>query len=397
MIQSILIVLLLGLLADRLFRVLGLPGLLGMILVGVAVGPYGAGLLDPLLLAASADVRMLALVVILLRAGLGLEKDVLQKVGPQAIKMSAIPCLLEGFAAMLAAHTLLGLPLIEAGMLGFILAAVSPAVVVPAMLSLKERGLGMDKGVPVIVLAGASVDDVFAITLFTAFVGLSSEAGESLLLQIARIPVQIAGGVLLGIAGGWLLYRLFRQKSVRLRGMERLALLVAAALAILVIGQRLELAGLLGVMTLGFVLLERANGIAADLQRALDRIWFVAQILLFVLIGAEVNMSVALQAGLVGLGVVLIGLVGRATGVLIALHGSKLNAKERAFCALAYLPKATVQAAIGGIPLAMGLASGEMILAIAVLAVVLTASLGAVGIHALAPRLLQGPATGSVD
>lgn len=394
MIQSILIVLVLGLLADRLFRALRLPGLLGMILVGVALGPYGAGLLDPLLLSVSADVRMLALVVILLRAGLGLEKQVLQKVGPQAIKMSAIPCLLEGTMATLAAHKLLGLPLIEAGMLGFILAAVSPAVVVPAMLALKERGLGMDKGVPVIILAGASVDDVFAITLFTAFVGLSSQAGQSLLLQIARIPVQVAGGVLLGAAGGWLLYRLFRQRGIRLEGMERLALVVAAALATLVIGERLQLAGLLGVMTLGFVLLERADGIAADLQRALDRIWFVAQILLFVLIGAEVNVSVALQAGLLGLGVVLIGLMGRALGVLIALHGSELNRKERAFCVVAYLPKATVQAAIGGIPLAMGLASGETILAVAVLAVVLTASLGAVGIHALAPRLLQGPETG---
>jgi solute carrier family 9B (sodium/hydrogen exchanger), member 1/2 len=389
MIQSILLILALGLLADRLFRAIRLPGLLGMILVGVAIGPHGFDLLHGTVLASSADVRMLALVIILLRAGLGLEKEVLQRVGAQALKMSAIPCLLEGGAILLAAHWLLGLPLIEAGMLGFIIAAVSPAVIVPAMLALKERGLGMDKGVPVIVLAGASVDDVFAITLFTAFAGLASQAGQSLLLQVARVPVQIGGGVLLGAGGGWLLYRLYRQDRVQLHGMERLVLALAAALATLLLGERLRLAGLLGVMTLGFVVLEQDGGVAADLERALNRVWFVAQVFLFVLIGAEVNVGVALQAGLLGLAIVGIGLAARSLGVMIALHGSDLNARERLFCAVAFTPKATVQAAIGGIPLAMGLASGEVILAIAVLAVIVTASCGAVGIQALAPRLLQ--------
>jgi solute carrier family 9B (sodium/hydrogen exchanger), member 1/2 len=359
-----------------------------MILVGVAMGPYALGLLDPAVLANSADVRMVALVIILLRAGLGLEKEILQRVGAQSAKMAAIPCILEGLAVLGISHWILGLPLVEAGMLGFIIAAVSPAVVVPAMLALQKRGLGMDKGIPVIVLAGASVDDVFAITLFTAFLGLASQSRQSLLLQIARIPLQVAGGVLLGAIGGWFLYRLFRQRRVNLHGMERLALALSAALAVLLIGESLHLAGLLGVMTLGFVLLEQAGGIAEDLEQSLNRVWFVAQIFLFVLIGAEVNIAVALQAGLLGLAIIVVGLAARALGVGIALLGSELDAKERAFCAVAYMPKATVQAAIGGIPLAMGIASGEIILAIAVLAIMVTASLGSIGITTLAPRLL---------
>ena len=391
MLQSILLIVVLGWVADRLFRMIRLPGLLGMILVGVAIGPYALGLLDGSMLAISADVRMIALVVILLRAGLGMEKEILKRVGGPSVKMAAIPCLLEGTAVMLVSHWVLNLPLVEAGMLGFIVAAVSPAVIVPAMLSLRERGLGMDKGIPIIILAGASVDDVFAITLFTAFLGLAGQAGLSLPLQVARIPLQVAGGVLLGAVVGWLLYKLYRQSQVALHGMERLALVLAAALFVKVVGEALDLAGLLGVMTLGFVLLERADGIAADLEVALNRVWFAAQIFLFVLIGAEVNVVIALQAGLVGLAIIAVGLTARALGVGISLHGSELDAKERAFCAVAYMPKATVQAAIGGIPLAMGIPSGELMLAIAVMAIIVTASLGSIGINTLAPRVLSKP------
>jgi NhaP-type Na+/H+ or K+/H+ antiporter len=389
MITSIVLVLLLGIIGNKLFARFRVPGLLGMIIAGVALGPHVLGLLDESILANSADIRLLALVIILLRAGLELNKETLRRVGAVAIRMSAIPCLMEGGTVTIVAHYLLGLPLIQAGMLGFILAAVSPAVVVPSMLALKAEGRGMDKGIPIIILAGASVDDVFAITLFTAFLGLGTQAGGSVLLQVGQIPLQVAGGIVLGVVAGFGMYRLYDSSWVDLARMEQLALLIAAALTVVAIGQRTHIAGLLAVMTLGFILLEKNNGLAAAMERDLSKVWFFAQIFLFVLIGAEVNIQVAWQAGLAGVAVILAGLIGRGAGVMLALTGSELNMGERLFCAIAYSPKATVQAAVGGIPLAMGVAGGAVILAVAVLAIIITAPLGAIGIRMAAPRLLQ--------
>lgn len=386
MILSIFLLLALGLCVNWCCERLRLPGLLGMIGLGLLLGPYGLDLLDPALLQNASDIRMLALVVILLRAGLGLEKPLLQSVGVTALKMSAFPCLLEGFVVMIAAHWLLGLTLAEAGMLGFILAAVTPAVIVPAMLELKEQGLGMQHGVPVIVLAGASMDDVFAITLFSVFVGLATRAGQPLLGQLLQIPVQIVGGVTIGGLIGWGLSALLLRMP--LVPLEQLELVFAGALGAFLIGEALQVAGLLGVMVVGFVLLERAKQQAVVLERALGRVWFFAQLFLFVLIGAEVDLAVIWQAGLLGGVVIGVGLLGRTLGVLLALHGLGLSSKERLFAAIAYLPKATVQAAIGGIPLALGVASGDTILAVAVLSIIITAPLGAVAIQATAPRLL---------
>lgn len=387
MIASIVLTIALGLLAEALFSRLRLPGLLGMILVGVLIGPAGLNLLALSIRENAADIRLLALVVILLRAGLGLEKDVLRRVGAVALRMSAMPCLLEGFVLMLASHWLLALPWVEAGMLGFVVAAVSPAVIVPSMLRLQERGLGTVKGVPVIILAGASVDDVFAITLFTAFLGMATRPGRSILSQIAHIPLEVLGGVALGLVVGLLLLLLFRQGQ-SLTAMQKLSALLVAALGVQWLGERLRLAGLLGIMAMGLLLREKDAPTAAALEGALKKLWFLAQVFLFVLIGAEVDPAVAWGAGLTGLLVIALGLTARSVGVALALLGSDLNLRERLFCALAFLPKATVQAAIGGIPLAMGIASGELILAIAVLAVVITASLGAVAIDVSAPRLL---------
>ncbi len=386
MIVSIFLLLALGLCANWCCERLRLPGLLGMIGVGVLLGPYSLDLLDPVLLQNAGDLRTLALVIILLRAGLGLEKSLLRSVGVIAFKMSAFPALCEGLVVMGVAHGLLGLPLVEAGMLGFILAAVTPAVIVPAMLDLKERGLGMQHGVPVIVLAGASIDDVFAITLFSVFVGLATQAGQPLLGQLLRIPVQIVGGAAIGGLIGWGLAVLLRRAA--LTRLEALGLVMAGSLGALLVGETLNVAGLLGVMTVGFVLLERVEQQAVVMEQALGRIWFFAQIFLFVLIGAEVDVAVAWQAGLLGVAIIGIGLLGRTLGVLLALHGSELTFKERLFAAIAYLPKATVQAAVGGIPLTLGMASGDIILAIAVLSVVITAPLGAVAIRATAPQLL---------
>lgn len=387
MILSILLIVILGMLASRLVEKLGLPGLLGMIGVGIAVGPYGLGLLDSSILQNATDIRLIALVIILLRAGLGLEKDLLKTVGPVALRMSAIPCLLEGLTITAISFCLLDLPLAEAGMLGFIVAAVSPAVIVPAMLQLKEQGWGMRRGVPVIVLAGASVDDVFAITLFTIFLGMGTQQEQSWLGYLAQIPFQIVGGIALGVLLGWLLGALFRRFSVS--HLERVGLAVAGAFAVLLIGDQIQVAGLLGVMTVGFLLLENGGQYAARLERTLRQVWFFAQIFLFVLIGAEVSLVVAWEAGLLGLVIIAAGLLARTTGVMLATHGSELSGKERLFAAVAYVPKATVQAAIGGIPLTMGIASGETILAVALLAVVLTASLGAIGIRLTTPRLLE--------
>lgn len=387
MIASIALIVILGLVASRLFAKVGLPGLLGMIIVGIVIGPQGLDLLDPVILEYATDIRLIALVVILLRAGLGMEKELLRSVGTLAIKMSALPCLLEGFTIMGIAHLLLDLPLVEAGMLGFIVAAVSPAVIVPAMLQIKEQGWGMKQGVPVIILAGASVDDVFAITLFTAFLEMTLQSGSTLLGHVSRIPIQIVGGILLGALMGLGLSLLLRR--VKVSHLESMGLILAGAFVVLLMGEHLGVAGLLGVMTLGFLLLEKAADRSARMEQSLNQVWFFAQIFLFVLIGAEVNLSTAWEAGPMGLIIIGGGLLARALGVVLALLGSRLTVKERLFMIIAYVPKATVQAAIGGIPLAMGIASGSTILAIAVLAVVITASLGAIAIKATTPLLLE--------
>lgn len=387
MIQSIMLILFLGILFSKIFEKAKLPGLLGMIIVGIVIGPYGVNLLDENIIKISSEIRTLALIIILLRAGLGLNKDILKKVGATAAKMSMIPCIVEGFFITFAAHKFLNLPFVEAGMLGFIIAAVSPAVVVPSMIKLKEKGMGMKKGIPIIILAGSSVDDVFAITLFTVFLGMSTKTSGSIPMQIAKIPIEIIGGIILGIVFGMLLTKLF--KKTKLSDMEQLIILFSCALIVNIIGNKINVAALLGVMTMGFVLLEKSQDISIKLEKKLSNVWFFAQIFLFVLIGAAVNTKVALDAGGMGILVIVLGLLGRTIGVVIALTGSNLNLKEKVFCAIAYIPKATVQAAIGGVPLAAGIASGSLILAIAVLAILLTAPLGLIGIKTFASNLLE--------
>lgn len=390
MLLSIIMVLFLGLAANRLFQSIKLPGILGMILVGVVLGPYVSNQLDMEILKLSKDIRMLALIIILLRAGLGLNKDSLKRVGAVALRMTAIPCILEGLTIMGIAHYLLGLSLIDAGMLGFIIAAVSPAVVVPAMIRLKENGLGIKKGVPIIILAGASADDIFAITLFYAFLSMAVSGPQaSIASQIARIPIEIIGGILLGLLLGYLLSIFYKKSRTRLRETEEILILIIAAIGMTLIGEKIHITGLLAVMTAGFVILEKSSKQAEKLSVALSHIWICAEIFLFVLIGAEVNIHVALQAGFLGILIIIIGLIGRSIGVFIATSHSNLNWKERLFCAIAYVPKATVQAAIGGIPLAAGVATGDTILAVAVMAIVVTAPLGAIGIKLFAPTLLE--------
>lgn len=389
MLGSLAFLLLFGWLAGKLAALLRLPPLLGMLFVGVLAGPYVFNVFAPELLHISQDLRSFALIIILLRAGLGLKRESLTQVGGPAFKISLLPCLLEGFTVMIVSQFMLDLHWTEAGMLGFILAAVSPAVVIPAMLDLKEKGYGEDKQIPTLILAGATIDDVFAITLFTTFLGLGTQGYTSLLAEIVSIPFNIGAGILGGLLIAVTLLKIYDLPALYFRYTEKLLLLLTCAALYFTAGERLGIASLLGIMTIGFVLLEKRAPSAARFANTMTHIWLFAQIVLFTLVGAEVNIGVALQAGLTGAAVLTIGLISRSLGVWLATAGTRLTGKERLFCIIAYTPKATVQAAIGALPLAAGVPAGHTILAIAVLSVVLTAPLGAMGIQFSAPRLLN--------
>lgn len=391
MATSLGIIIMLGLLANLIFTKMKLPGLLGMLILGVILGPYGFNLLEPSLLSASADFRKIALIIILLRAGIGISREDLNKVGKTAIKMSCIPGLVEGFFIAFASIKFLGFTFIQGGILGFILAAVSPAVVVPQMLSFMERRIGTNKGIPTLILAGASIDDVFAITIFSTFLGLYSGSHVNIGIKLLGIPISIVLGIGSGAVIGFFMVRVF--KKYHIRDTKKVLLIIGASILLTalenLLKNKIEIAGLLGVMTIGFIILEKMPQVGKRLGLKLNKIWIFAEILLFVLVGAQVNIGVAINAGVVGIAVILIGLIGRSIGVLISLVGTKLNWRERVFCIIAYLPKATVQAAIGAIPLSLGVASGEIILAIAVLSILITAPLGAIAISFSSTRLLK--------
>lgn len=390
-ITSIGLMMILGLAVNWLFTRLKLPGLLGMLLLGILLGPYALNWLSPDLLAVSDELRKFALILILLRAGLGISKHDLKKVGFAAVKFSSLPGLIEGFTITALAMWLLGFSFTEGGMLGFILAAVSPAIVVPQMLFLIENRIGTGQGIPTLILAGASIDDVFAITIFTTFLGFYSGSQVNIGVQLLGIPISIVLGIGLGILSGLGLVWLFTRFHIR----DTKKVLFIAGIAILLttlenwLKGRVNIAALLGVMTLGFILLEKKPHVAQRLSIKFSKIWIGAEILLFVLVGAQVNISVALQAGLRGLLIVLLGLAARSLGVLLATAGSRLTWKERLFCVIAYTPKATVQAAVGAIPLSLGVPSGETILAIAVVSILFTAPLGAVGMRMTSSLLLK--------
>lgn len=390
MATSLAIIILLGLGANILFTKMKLPGLLGMLILGVIIGPYGLNYLQPEIMSVSADFRKIALIIILLRAGLGINKEDLSRVGTTALKMSCIPGLIEGFFIAFAATKFLGFSFIQGGILGFIIAAVSPAVVVPQMLSFLERGLGTNKGIPTLILAGASIDDVFAITIFSTFLGLYSGSQVNIGIKILEIPISIILGIVLGIIIGFVMIWLF--KKYHIRDTKKVMLIIGSSILLTalesLLKSKIEIAGLLGVMTIGFIIIEKLPYVGKRLSLKLNKIWLFAEILLFVLVGAQVNIGVALNAGAIGIVVILIGLIGRSLGVVLSVMGTDMNFKERMFCVIAYLPKATVQAAMGAIPLSLGVASGDVILAIAVLSILITAPLGAIAINFSSTRLL---------
>jgi NhaP-type Na+/H+ or K+/H+ antiporter len=388
---SLAIIIVFGLIFSRLFSKIGLPGLLGMLVVGILIGPYYLNLIDPRFLGISSDLRVMALIIILLRAGLSLHRDALRKVGSSALKMSFLPCLLEGLTIMVVANLILGLPWIVAGMLGFIIAAVSPAVVVPSMLSFIERRMGTAKNIPTLLMAGASADNVVAITIFSAFFGFYINNSLNIGLAIIGIPVSLIIGMIMGFLLGLLVLRVFKHYSVGTS--EKILIILASAILLKELGDYLQnyvpVAALLGIMVLGFVIVDRNPNLGLELSSKFSKIWILAEIILFVLVGAQVNVNLVISAGVAGIIIICIGLIARSLGVYLSLSGTELDRDEKLFSMVANTPKATVQAAIGAVPLAAGVASGDIILAISVLAIILTAPLGSLGIKVMGDKILK--------
>lgn len=377
--------------ADSLFRRIRLPGLVGMLFVGVLVGPHALDILRPDMMAVSGDFRKIALIVILLRAGLELRRDTLHRVGPYAVTMSAVPALFEITAVTLLAPGLLGLTWLESAILGSILGAVSPAVVVPLMIDFMERGKGAEKGIPTLILGASAIDDVFVIVIFTVLLGMYGGGPVNWTWQILSIPISIVLGILLGLIIGYLLFRLYTRYDFK--PPRRTIILMGVAIVLTWVEEILHgivpVSALLGVMAMGFILLEKQEAIAHIISSKLKRLWVFAELLLFVLVGAQVNIKVAWDAGLAGGLLILLALLARCVGSWVALIGSGLEPGEKLFAVVSYIPKATVQAAIGAIPLAAGLPGGEVILAVAVLSIILTAPTGAIGIKFLGDRILK--------
>ncbi|MBI9103175.1 MAG: cation:proton antiporter [Spirochaetales bacterium] len=378
-----------GWLSSRLFNAAKLPNILGMVIFGIITGSLIGNRIPQTLWDIEPMLKSMALIVILLRAGLGLSKATLQKAGRTAILMTFIPCLFEGGALILLFHHFFNFDWYVSGLTAFMIAAVSPAVIVPSMLTLIEENYGKKNEVPSIVLAGASADDVFAITLFSVFLGLATSSGVSISRALISIPVSIIGGIGLGLFVGWLLVKYFQKRHEHVRATEKTLILLMVGVLLVQLGDKLHIAALLGVMTVGFILLEGAEYIAHELASKLKKIWIFAEIILFVLIGLSVDIQTAMGAGLRGLMVITIGLVFRSLGVFLSTLGSKLSRNERAFCVIAYLPKATVQAALGSVALQSGIAEGEVILALAVLSIIFTAPVGLIGIKVFGKRLLN--------
>lgn len=378
MLISVGLVILSGLILGSIVEKLDLPSLVGFLLTGILLGPFVLDLLSPDFLALSADLREVALIIILTRAGLSLNLEDLKKVGRPAVLMCFVPATIEIFATAILAPYFLGFTLAEALLLGSIIAAVSPAVVVPRMLRLIHEGVGVKKSIPQIVLAGASVDDVFVLVLFTSFLGINQ--GEQFTFGVlGQIPIAILLGMLAGAIVGIALAYLF--KVIHLRDSVKVLIILALSFLLMGLEDRLEgitaFSGMLSVMSLSIMLFRFSRPVAERLANKFNKLWVAAEILLFVLVGASVNLNFALKAGIAPIFFVLCVTIIRMGGVYLALIGTNLTSKEKIFCMISYIPKATVQAAIGGIPFTLGISNGEMMLTVAVLSIIITAPVGA--------------------
>lgn len=390
MLLSIALILLTGLLLGGLFSKIKLPSLLGMIIVGIVLGPHALNLIDESILNISADLRQIALVIILTRAGLSLDISDLKRVGRPAILMCFVPACVEIIGTVLLAPLLLGISTLEAAVMGSVLAAVSPAVIVPRMIRLMEEGYGVDKGIPQLILAGASVDDVFVIIIFTAFTSLAS-TGELSPVSILQIPVSIVLGIVVGVIVGMVLVKFFRM--FHMRDSVKLLIILSFSFLLIELQNQLEgivpFSGLLAIMSLGIVIKRKYDILAKRLSGKYNKLWVAAEIFLFVLVGATVDLKYAAVAGVSAVLLVMGALVFRMMGVALCLIKTDLSRKERLFCMVAYVPKATVQAAIGAIPLTMGLSCGQIVLTVAVLSILITAPFGAICIDNLYKKLLE--------
>lgn len=389
MLTSLAIIFLLGLLMGSIFNKLKLPSLMGMIFTGILLSPYAFNLLDDKILSISSDLRQLALVIILTRAGLSLDIKDLKKVGRPAILMCFVPAIFEILAVIFISQKVLGITLLEGAIMGTVVAAVSPAIIVPRMINLIDKKIGIENSIPQLIMAGASVDDIFVIVLFTAFTGLAKGTNLSA-MSLLQIPVSIIMGILIGVVTGILLVNIF--KKIHLRDSLKVIIILSISFLLIECENRLEniipISGLLAIMSMGIIIKAKYEILAVRLSSKYNKLWLAAEIVLFVLVGAIVNINYALQAGIAAIGVVLFAMIFRMIGVYICLLKTRLSAKERFFCMIAYTPKATVQAAIGGIPLSMGLDCGNLVLTVAVLAILITAPFGALGIDSTYEKLL---------
>lgn len=390
MLTSLAYIFILGLSLGYIFNKFRLPSLLGMLLTGIILGPYVLNALSPSLLSISVELRQVALVIILMRAGLALNMAELKKVGRPAMLMCFVPACFEIAGIILIAPPLLGVTILEAAIIGTVVAAVSPAIIVPKMLFLMENKIGTKKSIPQMIMAAGSVDDVFVIVLFTAFTALS-KGGAITTVSFVQIPVSIITGLVLGILLGSVLVKLFKQYHMR----DSIKVVIMVSVAFLFLGAEewlkgiVPLSGLLAVMAMGATVLKLYPTLATRISPKFSKLWIAAEILLFVLVGATVDIQYALSAGVVVIAVILFALLLRMVGVYVCMIQTKLNVRERVFCMIAYLPKATVQAAIGSLPLAMGLSCGKSALMVAVLAILITAPLGAFGIDMTYKKLLS--------
>ena len=395
MLTSLSFIFLVGLAMGAICQKLKLPRIIGMLATGIVLGPYVLDLLDPSILSISADLRKMALIIILLKAGLSLNLDDLKKVGRPAIMMSFVPASFEIIGYLLFAPSILGITRVEAAVMGSVLAAVSPAVVVPRMVQLMETKYGTEKAIPQMIMAGASCDDIFVIVLFTTFLGMA-QGGSADIKAFANIPVSIILGIILGAIAGYLLYLFFETayaKKHYVRNSMKVIIVLGFSFLLIAIEGWLEgkiaVSGLLAVVSMACVLKMKCTAfVSKRLSEKFGKLWLAAEVILFVLVGAAVDIRYTLEAGIAAVAMIFVALIFRSFGVLLCTVKTNLSAKERVFCVIAYLPKATVQAAIGSVPFAAGLPCGKIVLSVAVMAIIITAPLGAFGMDLTYKRFL---------
>lgn len=396
MLTSLALIFLVGLSAAAICGYLHLPRIIGMLFTGIILGPHVLGLLDDKTLSISSELRQIALIIILLKAGLSLNLADLKKVGRPAVMMAFVPASFEICGYLLCAPMILGITRIESAVMGAVLAAVSPAVVVPRMVQLMENGYGTEKSIPQMILAGASCDDIFVIVLFSTFAGIA-QGGTADFTQFLNIPVSIVLGILLGAAVGYLLSLFFETAYVKEHYVRNsMKVIVVLGLSFLLMAVEtwakpyVSVSGLLAVVSMACVLkMKCPKSVSGRLSEKFGKLWIAAEVVLFVMVGAAVDIRYTATAGGAAVVMILLALIFRAAGVCVCMAGTALNKKERLFTVIAYLPKATVQAAIGSVPMAMGLSCGQIVLSVAVLAILITAPLGAIGMDMTYRRLLK--------